>query len=333
MKINKLIAPSSEAEIKSHWKYKDKVYISCICITFNHELYIRDALDSMLAQVSDYKFEIIVHDDLSTDKTRDILIDYRQRYPSIIKLILQDENQYSKGNKITPIAVSHAKGDYISLCEGDDYWICAEKIDYQAKLLMKNSHVNICFSAALAINNHGYKSILSMHGKHEKTLKTSQIIPEVGSYMPTASLFIRKEVFDFLPEWFDSVPVGDYYLQVLASYPYGAIFSPKVFSVYRLNSIGSWSEKRMSFDEDKAIQDLEDRSIYLDNLNVYLNDNFKKEVSLLKNKYILMEIKRSINLGAYMFYKKVYKSLTFPFPFIYGVKLIFYFLFKKLFSH
>ena len=93
--ITKLVAPEREAEITKHWKYTDKVYTSVICITFNQDIYIRDAIDSFLAQVTEYKFEIIIHDDVSTDKTREILKEYQQKYPSIIKLILQETNQFS----------------------------------------------------------------------------------------------------------------------------------------------------------------------------------------------------------------------------------------------
>ncbi|MCD4621429.1 glycosyltransferase, partial [Proteus mirabilis] len=121
MIINKLIPPEKESDIQKYWIHHDKIYISCICTTYNQDKYIEDTLNGMLAQKCDFKFEIIVHDDLSTDNTREILFKYKEKYPSIIKLILQNENQYQKKKKIFPLAIEQASGDFIALCEGDDF--------------------------------------------------------------------------------------------------------------------------------------------------------------------------------------------------------------------
>ncbi|MGZ0014393.1 glycosyltransferase [Providencia hangzhouensis] len=72
MNINPLEAPKDEASIIKHWKYTDKIYISCVCITYNQENYIKDAINGMLAQITDYRFEVVIHADVSTDNTRDI---------------------------------------------------------------------------------------------------------------------------------------------------------------------------------------------------------------------------------------------------------------------
>jgi hypothetical protein len=77
MYIKKLIAPLNEGEIKKHWIYTDRVYISSVCFTFNQKGYIRDTIDSFLAQETIYRFEIIIHDDASTDGTRDVLLEYK----------------------------------------------------------------------------------------------------------------------------------------------------------------------------------------------------------------------------------------------------------------
>ena len=149
MEIKKLLAPLNEDKIKQHWKYKDKIYISCVCITFNQKDYIRDTIDSFLAQETEYRFEIIIHDDVSTDGTRDILLEYKDKYPSIIKLVLQDENQYKLGKKITPIAVRYASGEYISVCEGDDFWIDKNKLQKQIKIFLSNENISLVHSSAL----------------------------------------------------------------------------------------------------------------------------------------------------------------------------------------
>ncbi|MBQ0215601.1 glycosyltransferase [Proteus vulgaris] len=251
--MEKLTPPNNEDDIKSYWKYTDKVYISCICIAYNHELYIKDSLDSILAQISEYRFEIIIHDDLSTDKTRDILLEYKNKFPNIIKLILQKENQFSQGKKLIPIAASEAIGDYICLCEGDDYWINKNKIQKQFEELEKNKNLNICFTAAKGLNLSTNKyTLLSNHSKNNKYFTCSDIIRGGGDFMPTASIMLRKCVFENLPQWYLTAPVGDYFLQIYGA-SNGALFLSNITSIYRVNSVGSWSASQKKNDENKIV--------------------------------------------------------------------------------
>ncbi|MCD9464114.1 hypothetical protein CJF25_14155 [Photobacterium phosphoreum] len=242
MEIKKLSALSSEDEIKKYWKYTDKVYISCVCITFNQKDYIRDAIDSFLAQETEYYFEIIIHDDVSTDGTRDILLEYKNKYPSIIKLVLQDENQYKLGKKITPLAVSYASGEYIALCEGDDFWIDKQKLQKQITELEKNKNIKICFTSAYSLYPNGKVKVINNY-KNTYLVKFENIILGGGGYMPTASILIKREVYKELPLWFYSAPVGDYYIQMLGGLN-GAIYLSDQTSAYRISSVGSWSSNR-----------------------------------------------------------------------------------------
>lgn len=96
--------------------------VSIDFITYNHEAYIRDALEGFLMQKTNFTFEVLIHDDASTDQTANIIQEYEKKYPDIIKPIYQTENQYSKGVEITTqIQFPHARGKYIALCKGDDY--------------------------------------------------------------------------------------------------------------------------------------------------------------------------------------------------------------------
>ena len=97
------------------------IKVSICCITFNHEKYIKKALDSFLSQNTDFEYEILIHDDASTDSTADIIREYEKKYPNIIKPIYQTENQYQKGvtNPSGKFNFPRAKGQYIAMCEGD----------------------------------------------------------------------------------------------------------------------------------------------------------------------------------------------------------------------
>ena len=128
----KLVKLKSEQDIISAWENKNKTVVSIICITYNHGLYIEDAIKSFLMQKTNFSFEVIIHDDASSDTTINIIKRYHSLYPNIIKPIFQTENQYSKiGLKFFWDISKFVKGKYIALCEGDDYWIDSSKIQKQ----------------------------------------------------------------------------------------------------------------------------------------------------------------------------------------------------------
>ena len=104
-------------------KKDEDILVSISCITYNHEKYIRDALEGFLMQKTDFKYEILIHDDASTDNTAKIIREYEEKYPDLIKPIYQKENQWSKGNYriSSTFNIPRAKGKYIAFCEGDDF--------------------------------------------------------------------------------------------------------------------------------------------------------------------------------------------------------------------
>ena len=113
--------------------------VSICCAAYNHEPYIRQCLDGFVMQRTTFPFEVLIHDDASTDKTADIIREYEKKYPDIIKPIYQKENQYSKGGKISlRFNIPRAKGKYIAFCEGDDYWIDPLKLQKQVDFLEAN---------------------------------------------------------------------------------------------------------------------------------------------------------------------------------------------------
>jgi len=126
-----------------------KPLVSILCITYNHEQFIGKCLESLVSQECDFDFEILIHDDASTDGTQAIIIEFQHKYPEIVKPILQTENQWS----IRPSGINlrfnypRAKGKYIALCEGDDYWIENDKLQKQVAFLENNPDFSMVCSA------------------------------------------------------------------------------------------------------------------------------------------------------------------------------------------
>jgi len=127
--------------------------VSICSITYNHEPFIRECIEGFLMQKTTFPVEILLHDDASTDNTANIIREYEAKYPNIIKPIYQSENQYSQGIGISmTYQFPRAKGKYIALCEGDDYWTDPLKLQKQVDFLEANPEYSLCVGGFESIN-------------------------------------------------------------------------------------------------------------------------------------------------------------------------------------
>lgn len=123
----------------------NEILVSVCCMTYNHVSFIRQCLDGFMMQKCSFNFEVLIHDDASTDGTQNIIQEYVTRYPDIIKPIYQKENQYSKGiDPNVKYNFSRAKGKYIAMCEGDDYWTDPYKLQKQVDFLESHPDYVMC---------------------------------------------------------------------------------------------------------------------------------------------------------------------------------------------
>src|SRR5450756_1052182 len=132
-----------------------KPTVSILCITYNHEKFIADAIEGFVKQKTDFEYEIIIHDDASTDKTAEIIRKYQQKYPDIINAVLQTENQFSKGVRILNSLCQSVESEFIAVCEGDDYWTDPLKLQKQVDCLRKNTE---CAGSATASQYYNCKT-------------------------------------------------------------------------------------------------------------------------------------------------------------------------------
>ncbi|MED7788020.1 glycosyltransferase [Francisella sp. 19X1-34] len=236
-----------EEEIISKWKDIENPLVSICCITYNHENYIDLALKSFLMQETDFAFEILIHDDASTDNTVSIIKKYEEKYPNIIKPIYQNTNQYSKGIRINPVFnFKRSVGKYIAICEGDDYWIDPRKLSIQVELMNRYGQVQISFHKALEESKKGKKYICD--NKKTKIFSLEDVMLGDGSFMPTASIIFLRECIDNFPKWFyTKAPVADYFIQVFCSKNKGALYINRCMSVYRVGHNVSWTESNKDF--------------------------------------------------------------------------------------
>lgn len=184
--------------------------VSISCITYNHANFIRQCLDGFISQECDFKFEVLIHDDASNDGTQEIIKEYQEKHPNIIKPILREENLYSKGERGFNVRYNfnRASGKYIALCEGDDYWTDPLKLQKQVDFLEQNKDFSFCAHHVSLIdqNNEIIKQASDKIGN-----QYFSSLESLHQYFPTLSLLFKTE---YVKDKFKPLNVfnGDYYL-------------------------------------------------------------------------------------------------------------------------
>lgn len=222
----------------------EKVKVSIGCIVYNHVHFIRQALDGILMQKTSFPFEILVHDDASTDGTTEIIKEYEKKYPDIIKPIYQKENQYSQNVPIfKKFTLPQITSEYFIFCEGDDYWTDENKLQKQVDFLDKNPDYSTCFHPVIVKwEDHSREDSIFPTPEfraHKTTLELADILQ--ANFMQTCSVMYRwrKDILDVLPEYF-ILPV-DHFLHMLHAEHGKIAFLPDVMAVYRRHEGGVWA--------------------------------------------------------------------------------------------
>lgn len=265
-----------------------KPLVSISCTTYNHEKYISDALDSFLMQKTDFDFEILIHDDASTDRTADIIKDYERKYPDVIKPIYQIENQYKKGiqRMFYTFNDPRAIGKYIALCEGDDYWTDPYKLQKQVDYMRKNSECSMCIHSADIVN--GDKRLLGTKVRPYKEsciVSIDDLIIGGGGFCATASIMYCKKALENIPQFFIDAHVGDYPLQLLLASRGQVYYIDEPMSAYRVGIEGSWTTNLNSGNDskEKNIKSRENDIKLLKEFDIYTMHRYKEVIDLVIN--------------------------------------------------
>ena len=329
------------------------IKVSIICLTFNHEKYISQCLEGFVMQKTNFPFEVIVHDDASTDNTPNIIKNYQEKYPNIIKPILQKVNQHSVHIPIKKTYIfPRVNSKYIALCEGDDFWCSPDKLQKQYDILEQHPECMLCVHRVSLVKENGEPIHDSIPNT---TLKTSIINSKQFFHLyclydyifQTSCYFMRADSYKSFyinpPQYLIKCKVGDvptllYYTSISNIY-----YIDEVMSCYRRFSIGSWTKKIKDSDIQRQIDIHENRIEILKMYDVETNYQFHDEINnkialikimifLLKDKikeclspevrngFMLLPVKRRICLRFRCY-----------FPFLYSImhRIIYNILYKK----
>ena len=176
----------------------DLPLVSISCITYNHASYIKECIDGFLMQKTNFNFEVLIHDDHSTDGTEEIIKEYAKQYPDIIKPLFEKENQYSLGKPIGSVVwnLPRARGKYIAMCEGDDYWIDPYKLQKQVDFLESHPDYGMCYTKVKRFVQKSNQFIDEWGGPNETMDKLL-----IENTIPTLTAVFHKAIYyDYLTE-------------------------------------------------------------------------------------------------------------------------------------
>lgn len=222
----------------------DEIMVSICCLVYNHEKYLRKCLDGFIMQKTNFKYEMLIHDDASTDGSADIIREYEAKYPDIIKPIYQTENQYSKGVKISwKYQYPRAKGKYIALCEGDDYWTSKYKIQRQFDYMESHPEMGLCVHQVARYDEMSNCYSLQTDHSSDKDYTVDEVILGGGGLFGTNSIFLRTRNLLAMPSCFDNKYMEDFQLVLYSTICGGCHYFRDVLSVYRTGVVGSFTDR------------------------------------------------------------------------------------------
>lgn len=242
----------SEESIMAGWRGDYELpLVTVVCNTFNHEKYVKRALEGFLIQQTTFPFEIVIQDDASTDRTAEIIRRYEKRYPHIIRPIYETENLYSKHDGSWQRSLlSHLRGEYLAFCEGDDYWTDPKKLQDQVDVMEAHPEYTICFNRVQFVHEDGSPCRYiappeneMKHGAVSLDAYVRETFRKGFWVFQTSCFFLRHEMYI----WYDNerkdfaevFPCGDLPLVLACLMKGDGYYIDKVCGCYRKTDTGA----------------------------------------------------------------------------------------------
>ena len=304
----------------------DEIKVTVCCATYNHEKYIRKCLEGIVNQVTDFRYEVLIRDDASTDNTQSIINEYVEKYPELFITIYEKENLWNQGINIHAYLKKSARGKYIAYCEGDDYWTDMYKLQKQFDALESNTGLSMCTHITQLVSEDEKELRGILPEKNYFDLETGIILRDefakliyldYGHPFHTTSYFIRKEILYALMEGeLSRFKIWDYMILRIALLGEGIFYYNELMSVYRCDSISSLgtafdgsiyeNENNYKFalakcEFDLVLNDKLERR-YEDIIYKSVVEEFLHYAGLLEAKKVLKDMKQIFNVKNYRSY-------------------------------
>ena len=257
---------------------ENEIKVSVLCTVYNHEKFLRKCLDGFVSQKTEFKYEVLINDDKSTDNSKEIIAEYVSKYPQLFIPIYQEVNQFSKGiYMIDDILLPIAKGKYIAICEGDDYWCSEKKLQLQYDYMETHPECSMCLHNTRIHDLSGKKKDRYFNNWNTiYTLKEEDVF--FGWSVHTSAYFIRKE-FVNLPNFARKYWFGDY-MRLVFAYCYGNVVCiPETLSVYNYGNVDGVTVQNNNAEINKMLNKVKQRSEFLEEFNKYTEYRFNEITS------------------------------------------------------
>ena len=215
--------------------------LSVVCITYNAAQYIRAALDGFLMQKTDFPFEVLVHDDASTDGTAEIIREYAEKRPDVVRAVFQKENQWSKGVAVAPKFLwPLIRGEYVAMCEGDDYWTDPLKLQKQVDWLDAHPDSSVCFHPVVVHFEDGSRkdSVYPSRKDCPRGFTFEGLLAH--NFIQTNSVVFRWKLKGREAEFPTDIAPRDWFTNLIHAEKGPIGFIPEAMGVYRRHSGGVW---------------------------------------------------------------------------------------------
>ena len=251
------------------------IKVTVILTTYNHEKYIEQALDSVLIQEATFGFEVVVLEDCSGDRTRDILLDYQKRAPSKIRLILAERNQCS--NEPFATAFQASQSQYIAVLDGDDYWTSPHKLQKQVDFLDAHPECAMCFHNVTVFYEDESREPWDHNPPRQKEISTLEDL-WMDCFIASCSPMFRQGLLDEFPNWYNTTFFGDWSLYILYAERGKIGYINEVMGAYRVHSGGVWSGL-------SDVEQLSSAISFHESLNAHLNFRYQKPINAAISKW------------------------------------------------
>jgi glycosyltransferase involved in cell wall biosynthesis len=214
------------------------VDVSVLVVAYNHEQFVRQALDSVLAQRLLHPFEILVSEDCSTDGTRAIVQEYAERHPHLIRLLLSERNLRS--NEVLARGFRAARGRYVALLDADDYWTSNDKLRAQVGFLDGRPDCTICFHNVEVVDEHSQGTGRLWNAPDQPEVSGLHDLLR-GNFIASTSVMYRRAAIAEVPVWYDRFSITDWPLHVIYALEGRIGYLDRTLGAYRLHPGGLFS--------------------------------------------------------------------------------------------
>lgn len=260
----------------------ERIKISVYCMAYNCAQFIEKTIHGMLNQNINAAYKLIIHDDASTDGTAQIIKKYAEKYPDKICAILQSENQYSKGIDLyNKYIAPNIEGDYIAICEGDDMWIDADKLQMQYDYMEQHAECSLCTHNTIKYNLKSHKKTYFNHWTKVHELSGEEIF--TGWRVHTSSFFLRRNCRDWPGKryWF-----GDYMMLTWAFHRGKVVALPQVMSQYNAQNPNGVTYANDHQELNKWVDKWKQQADYLEEYNILTQYKYeeytRKKIELVR---------------------------------------------------